>query len=82
MLLHRYGNIDLLKWEFQKAVKVVSKAYEKESDEKLFLRWIPYQGEYSFEMFKRQLMVVVEDEGKSESAILEDVKEIISKVVK
>lgn len=41
MLLHRYGNIDyVMSLEFENGLEIVTKAMEKERDERIFQQWV------------------------------------------
>lgn len=76
MLLSRYSDINyVMSLEFEDGVKLINKAEEKDTEYKIFLRWVPYQEVINFEDFKKEIFSYVKKESKEE--ILNKVKGIL-----
>lgn len=59
-------------------VELLKKAYESRTEDLLMQRWmLHYEGEISFNDFKKELMVHRTATNKTEEEILTDVKDII-----
>lgn len=56
---------------------MINRAFEQEEEEKLFQRWIPYQGQYGFEEFK-QMLRTANKRSKSNDEIMADVNAILT----
>lgn len=42
--------------EFELGMELIEKCEEQRIEEQIFMRWIPYQGQISFEEFKKELV--------------------------
>lgn len=60
---------------FGDGIELINKASEKNLEDKLFLRWIPYQESISFVDFKNGLLSSIKRESKN--VILDRVKKIL-----
>jgi len=60
--------------DIEEALSLIDYAYQKQEEELIFLRWIPYQ-HISFEEFRAQIKP---KKIKSDEEILKDVKDIIT----
>ena len=62
---------------YRDGIELINKAYEKQIDEKLYLRWIAKYDHISFDDFKAQMTSTAVAETKTEEEILEDVSDIL-----
>lgn len=60
---------------FEDGIDLINKASDKSLEDKMFLRWIPYQESISFYDFKNGLLSSMKKESKDE--ILHKVKKIL-----
>lgn len=69
--------------DFEDGIDLINKAGEKSVEDKLFLRWLPYQMNVSFDDFKNELMsnlnAVVKGKDETKEEILANVKKIFGK---
>lgn len=73
--MRRYGSLDYVySLDLEEALSFIDFAYEKQTEELIFQRWIPYQ-HISYEEFKAQIKP---QEIKQEKEILKDVEKIIT----
>lgn len=73
--MRRYGSLDYVySLDLEEALSFIDFAYEKQTEELIFQRWIPYQ-HISYDEFKAQIKPPVI---KSDEEILNDVKDIIT----
>jgi hypothetical protein len=76
LLLSRYGYISsVMAMDFEDGIELINKAGEKSLEDKMFLRWIPYQESIGFFDFKNGLLSSSKKESKDE--ILDKVKKIL-----
>lgn len=62
--------------DYQQAIKLIKKAYQKNADDKLFIRWITnYESSISFDDFKNRLNAKVENDNRTSDEILNEVQE-------
>jgi len=61
--------------DYEDGIDLIDKANEKVLEYKLFLRWIPYQDNISFDDFKNRLISSTKKENKEE--ILDKVRKIL-----
>lgn len=68
--------------DFLEAQSLILAMTERVADEKIFLRWIPYQADISFEEFKSQLKTnsPTFTSNKSTDEIMLDVKNILNQM--
>lgn len=56
LLLSRYHSIDyVMQLDYETGMELINKCQEQKIEEQIFQRWIPYQGQISFEEFKKEL---------------------------
>lgn len=89
LLLSRYSNIDyILKLEFQEALELVKKAYEKDFEARLWEKWlVDYRNMdeksfVSFEDYKKKILdrsQLIQDKTSKEE-LLEMADEIVDKI--
>lgn len=73
----RYSNIDfILAMDLEEASGYIRFAFEKQNDEYLFQRWLPYQAEMGFDEFKEKIRIANIPE-KPDEEILSDVEMIL-----
>lgn len=56
---------------------MINRAFDQEEEEKLFARWIPYQGQFGFEDFK-QMLRKSNTKPKTDEEIMDDVNAILA----
>ncbi len=77
--MNRYSNIDyVMALCIDDGVEIISKAYEKRSEDLLMQRWIThYQHQMTFDEFKSQVTVRTREDNRSREEILDKVYKII-----
>lgn len=64
--------------DYQQAIKLIKKAYQKNADDKLFIRWIiNHESRISFNDFKDLLLNKIEKDNKTSEEILDEVAELM-----
>lgn len=66
---------------FVDGFELIKFAWDKEIEDKIFTRWIPYQDRIGFEEFKDQLTQNSRVDTRSKEEILDSVKDILNGII-